>query len=236
MEVGAIFDDTDELKEVNEPYQEGCSHILWPAIIGRPDIIHAVVMLAHYICNLRKVHWEAIKHIMRYLYTMRDMWLTLGGGSEKLVGVANADWGSQKDRHSISGYAMQIGSGTISWSSKQQSIIVLLTAEAKFVVATEACKEIIWIYPFLKELGFEPSRPTTLMCDNQSTIALCKDSKFHVHMKYIDIHYHFICKNFDSRNLEPKYVPSNKNVADILMKALPRLRFEKLHDALGIQA
>jgi hypothetical protein len=25
-------------------------------------------------------------------------------------------------------------------------------------------------------------------------------------------------------------------VADILMKALPRLRFEKLHDALGIQA
>ncbi|GJZ86400.1 retrovirus-related pol polyprotein from transposon TNT 1-94 [Tanacetum coccineum] len=63
--------------------------------------------------------------------------------------------------------------------------------EAEYVAATEACKELLWLKRFLQELGFKQQRYAVL-CDNQSTIHLAKNSMFHKRTKHIDIRYHWI--------------------------------------------
>jgi hypothetical protein len=47
-----------------------------------------------------------------------------------------------------------MGGGTISWSNKQQPIIVLLTIKAKYMASVQAIKETIWMTKLLKDLRY----------------------------------------------------------------------------------
>jgi len=60
-------------------------------------------------------------------------------------GYCDADWASQKHRHSISGYAFYLGQGVILWSSKKQHIIALSSTEAEYIAETHATKEVLWL-------------------------------------------------------------------------------------------
>ena len=46
-----------------------------------------------------------------------------------------------------------MGGTAISWALNLQKIVILSTTEAKYVAATEAGKEMIWLHGFLDELG-----------------------------------------------------------------------------------
>ncbi|KAH9306277.1 hypothetical protein KI387_010681, partial [Taxus chinensis] len=53
-------------------------------------------------------------------------------------------------------------------------VVALSTTEAKYVVATEASKEMIWMSRFMEELGKEQD-DCKLFSDNQSAIHLAKN-------------------------------------------------------------
>lgn len=48
-------------------------------------------------------------------------------------------------RKSLSGYIFTFYSGAISWKSSLQKVVALSTTEAKYIVATEAIKERMWL-------------------------------------------------------------------------------------------
>jgi hypothetical protein len=167
---------------------------MYAALGMRPDIAYTVGHLTRFAENPGKAHWEAVKRVIQYLKGTKDWWLVLGGQQEKIIGYSDADRMSNKDRHAISGYTFLIDGGAISWSAKWQDIVALSTTEAKYVAATHAAKEALWLRFFIGKL-FRPkinSKPMTLLSDNQSAIALTKDSQFHARSKHIDIRYHFI--------------------------------------------
>ena len=56
-------------------------------------------------------------------------------------------------RKSTSGYVFTLGGVDISWRSIKQSCIVDSTMEAKYVVASKAAKEAVWLRKFLMKLG-----------------------------------------------------------------------------------
>ena len=61
--------------------------------------------------------------------------LVFGGGLKFLVeDFSDADWAGQKNHHLISRYVFYFKQGAISWSSKKQLIIVLLSMEAEYVM------------------------------------------------------------------------------------------------------
>jgi hypothetical protein len=64
----------------------------------------AVGVLARFVQKPAQAHWEALKRLIWYAYTTRDLWLTLGGEDILLHGNVDADWASQPDRHSVSGF------------------------------------------------------------------------------------------------------------------------------------
>ena len=61
---------------------------------------------------------------------------------------------------------------------------LFLTTEAKYVAATEAGKETIWLHGFLYELG-KKQEMGILHNDSQSAIFLAKNSGFHSKLKHI---------------------------------------------------
>ena len=72
-----------------------------------------------------------------------------------------------------------IGSGAVSWSSKKQTIVTLLTTEVEFVAATSCACQAIWLKKVLKELYFKQQGPTTINCDSNLTIKLSKNPVLH---------------------------------------------------------
>ena len=82
--------------------------------------------------------------------------------------------GDKDNRRSTTGYVFTVGGTAVSWVSKIQSVVALSTAEAEYVAATEASKEMIWLQRFMGELGKEHDMGT-LYSDSQSAIHLAKN-------------------------------------------------------------
>jgi len=216
-------------------YIEAIGSLLWPAVVSRPDIVFAVGILSQFIQNPGSIHWEALKRIIIYLKTMKDLWLTFGGKSKTLVeGYCYADWASQKHRHSISGYSFHFGSGAISWSSKKQHIIALSSTEAEYITQTHAAKEALWLQSFVEEIRGAKVEAMNINCDNQGVIALAKDNKYHSRTKHIDLWYHLIHEAVEDGKILVTYIPMDKNLSDIFTKALARPKFEGFIAKLGL--
>eukprot|EP00253_Pinus_taeda_P033577 PITA_33577 len=97
-----------------------------------------------------------------------------------LVGFTDSDWvGDPDDRKSTAGHVFTLGSGPIAWACKRQCAISLSSAEAEYCGAVEASKEALWLRQILLEFGFQQQHLTTLWCDNQSVVQLCKDPVQH---------------------------------------------------------
>eukprot|EP00253_Pinus_taeda_P012597 PITA_12597 len=108
-------------------------------------------------------------------------------------------------------------------------------SEAEYRGVVEASKEALWLRQILSEFGFEQQHPTTLWCDNQSAIQLCKDPVHHQRSKHIELHMHFIRKLIHDHVLEVQYCSTDDQVADIFTKALTEAKFTKLRYMLGVQ-
>ena len=111
----------------------------------------------------------------------------------------------------------------------------LSSTEAEYVAQTHAAKEAIWLRSFISELTGGNAKPLTISCDNQGAIALAKDNKFHAQTKHIDLRYHFICEAVEDRKIVVKYVPTDDNVSDVFTKALPKPKFQKMVELLGLR-
>ena len=74
-----------------------------------------------------------------------------------------------------------------------------------------------------------------LRIDNKSAISLSKNPVFHDRSKHIKTRYHFIRECIEEKKAEVEYVRTEEQLADILTKALARVRFQELHDKIGVR-
>ena len=89
------------------------------------------------------------------------------------------------------GYVMTYARGVVSWQSRLQKAVTLLTTEAEYMVAAKAGKEIIWMKEFIGELGIRQDE-LQLHCDNQSAIHLATNAAYHSRTKHIQRRYHWL--------------------------------------------
>jgi hypothetical protein len=127
------------------PYHEAVSSLMWACLGTRPDIAFAVTTLSEFSQNPGLVHWEAAKQVLRYLKGTKGLWLSFGGVKSTLVGYTDADGSMAEDHRAVNGYAFILNGGAISWSCKKQEIVSLSTTESKYVAATHAAKEALWL-------------------------------------------------------------------------------------------
>jgi len=74
-------------------------------------------------------------------------------------------YGDLEKRKSITSYVFIILGGDISWVSKLQTVVALSTTEVEYMIATQACKEAIWMKKLMEELGYKQEN-IPLYCDS----------------------------------------------------------------------
>ncbi|GKC14812.1 ribosomal protein L7Ae/L30e/S12e/Gadd45 [Tanacetum coccineum] len=119
----------------------------------------------------------------------------------------------------LNGY-FDICEGKLSSQSRIAKVFGLVYTKSEYVSTTEVPKT-MWLKRFLQELGFKQQRYAVL-CDNQSTIHLAKNSMFHKRTKHIDIRYHWIRDAIEDGMFELNKVHTDDNASDMLTKAVAR--------------
>lgn len=174
---------------------------------------------------------------IQFVGTM-DFSLVLGRcekGEINLVGWSDASWAQDTDtRKSVSGYVLNIAEGTVSWSSKKQTVVVTSSVEAEYIASANATKEAVWLCSLLSELNFPQNDATIIHSDSQGCIALSNSPVAHSHAKHIDIRFHFIRDCIEKKKINLKFVGTKDMLADIFTKALPRESFVNFWEHLGV--
>ena len=212
------------------PYRAIVSKCMYLSTCTRPDISYAVWELARFMSNYGQPHFDAAKHLLRYLQGTRSCGIIYGDATQQTPlfrAFSDADWGMCETQRSISGYIVECGGGPISWSSKQQPLVALSTCKAEYIACSHCACHIIWLRSLFHELGISQTKPSILYCDNQGTVACTHDPHAHSKMKHIDIRFHFIRSCVNQRIIDIYHIPGIENPADLLTKPLEKVIHQK---------
>jgi len=233
----------EKLKKVDE--SELADEGLYRRIVGsllyltatRPDLMYAASLLSRFMTGPTKIHMGAAKRILRYIQGTLSYGIEyVRDQSVTLIGFCDADCaGSEDDNRSTSGYAFSFGIGVFSWSSMKQNTVILSTAEAEYVSASEATAQSIWLRFVLDDLGEMQAEATPLFCDNMSAISMARNPIFHQRTRHINRKYHFIREALQEGVINIQFCRSEEQLADIFTKALPKDRFKHQKLKLGVK-
>nr|GEZ39956.1 retrotransposon protein, putative, Ty1-copia subclass [Tanacetum cinerariifolium] len=127
------------------PYASAVGSIMYAVRCTRPDVAFAQNLVRRYQQNLGKLHWVAVKHILKYLRNTRDMFLVYGGKpltELDVTSLCDASWQCEKDdMKSQTGYVFVVNRGAVDWKSKKQTTIAMHPAQAEYVATSEAVIE-----------------------------------------------------------------------------------------------
>nr|GFB21017.1 retrovirus-related Pol polyprotein from transposon TNT 1-94 [Tanacetum cinerariifolium] len=127
-------EDKEDMSRV--PYSSAVGRLMYTVVCTRLDLAHAVSVVSRYMYNLGKMHWEAVKCILRYL-----------------KGTSNIGLSFEKGRASPNGVAGYDDFGYAGWYLSLQAITAISTTVAEYISYTEGVKEAIWLRGMVNEFG-----------------------------------------------------------------------------------
>ena len=97
--------------------------------------------------------------------------------------------------------------------------------------------ETVWLRRLIAGLGVfdDVDKPTVVHVDNQAAIALAHNSAVNRRNKHIDVRYHFTRQCVEDGVLELQYCPTDDMVADMLTKALGRVKLQRFVWSAGMR-
>nr|GFA59123.1 retrovirus-related Pol polyprotein from transposon TNT 1-94 [Tanacetum cinerariifolium] len=146
------------------------------------------------------------------------------------------DYAGCKDTFkSTSGGAQFLGKKLMSWYSKKQDCISLLTVESEYVSQSACCAQVLWMRTQLTDYGYHFDK-IPIYCDLKSAIAISCNPVQHSRTKHIAVRYHFIKEYVEKGSIELYFVKTDYQLADIFTNALPVDRFNYLVCRLGMRS
>jgi len=121
----------------------------------------------------------------------------------------------------------------VSWVSKLRTVVALSTTEAEYMVATQACKEAIWMKKLMEELGHKQEK-IPLYCDSQNVLHIARNPAFHSRTKHIDVQYNFVREVMEDGSVDFQKVHTKKNPANALTKPINTNKYVWCRSSYGL--
>ena len=219
--------------------------LMFVMLCTRPDISKALSDAARFSHNPGVEAAAAVKQILRYLSGTSHMGILYKRDTTRPVGTvsnfemkmyADADFASDlSTRRSRTGGVVMAAGGAVCWWSRLQSCVTLSTCEAEMLSLIEMVKERMGLKPILDSLNITRAKdPIRIQQDNQSTIAIARNSQHSRRTKHYELTFLFIVDMIEERTLELEYCHTADMLADSLTKTLPIAGFEKSRTSLGV--
>ncbi|KAK9065390.1 hypothetical protein SSX86_016773 [Deinandra increscens subsp. villosa] len=211
------------------PYANAVGSLMYLLVCTRPDLRYAVSLVSRYISNPERMHWAAVKWILRYIAGTNSKGLlfgSTGGAASQVEGFVDSDFAKDLDKgRSLTGYMFKVEDSLVSWKAQLQPVVALSTTEAEYIALTEAMKEALWLKRFVSELGIHLLK-TVVHCDSQGAVLLSKNVVFHDKTKHILVKLFWIREVISSNEVTVEKIGTQDNPADMFTKVLPGPKFK----------
>ena len=180
---------------------------------------------------------KAIRHVLRYVKGTKNYGITYKhNGGNKIHGFSDSSYGvNTQEGKGTTGIIFYYGDSPISWTTQKQAIVALSSCESEFIAATAAATQALWLKRLLSRLTHSKEEKVTILVDNKSAIELMKNPVFHGRSKHIDTTYHFIRECVEREDLQVEFIRGEHQKADILTKALPKIKFLTMRHFIGVR-
>ena len=132
-EFGKHFDKRKEREAAadKEKFQSAIGCLIYAAQATRPDLSAAVNALSQFMLDPSLDHRKAVKRVLRYVKGTIDYGIEFNAQESnkiELIGYSDADWaGDIVSRKSTSGYVFKLAGAAVSWQSRRQRTVALVT-------------------------------------------------------------------------------------------------------------
>jgi hypothetical protein len=220
-------------------YRSLVGKLNYAMISTRPDLAFAIGLLSRHLQFPGKEHWQALKHLLRYVKGTMELGLRYHrregiARDIDLVGYSDASYLNEFEPKATSGWIFLIANAAICWSSKKQNITASSTMEAELVALFDASKESIWIRQLLLELEIPLRLPVVIYEDNQPGLAFLKDVGVSSKSRHIRIRYYALRDEDAFGYLRFVYCPTNDMVADMLTKSVSKDKCSVFSSGVGL--
>ena len=176
--------------EIQSRFQTIIGSLLYLMLGTHPDIAFAVTKLVQHAVNLSKEHLKQALYICRYLIGTSKYWLIYDGTSDEGISACtDSDWASDNSTcWSQTSYFIKLAKGLISWTSRVQKTIALLSTEAEYMALSDCSHQVVWMHTLLGELSYN-LKLIPICRDNQGSIFISSNPVTERRSKHINIQY-----------------------------------------------
>jgi hypothetical protein len=262
----AILPETPEeqqqLQREHFNYRQAIGEAIYAMTVARPDIAYAVIKLSQYSANPAKIHYQAVRHLFKYLALTKsrgvhywrkhpitdlpvipsepcvshsDILNTIPRTKQpqRMHAYVDSNWGSDRThRRSVTGLVIMLAGGVIAYKSKYQPTIALSPTEAEFTAASEASKTTLYLRSILHELGFSQYLPTILYEDNTGALHMANAQQPTRRTCHMDTKYFALQDWVDHDQIDVTQIGTANNISDAFTKALGRIKFYEQTDVI----
>ena len=221
-------------------YRSVIGKLMHAMVKARVDIGFAVGLLSRAQARPTRALLHAALHIVKYLKGTRRLGIKfthdavhatvrdLFHRGTNLGSASDGDWGV---RHSTSGFLTFLFGCLIGYGSKKQRSIALSSTEAEIFAASLAGLSLLYLIHLLEDLPVDVGM-ATLLVDNTGAKSILSNRTTSGHARHIERRYLHLREMRERKLVDIKFVPTEKNVADLLTKPLDAPRFEELRSSL----
>ncbi|UYV62445.1 hypothetical protein LAZ67_2000623 [Cordylochernes scorpioides] len=235
--VGENLDDFKDSKKFSpQIYQEAIGSLMYLSTGTRPDLAYAISNLSQYCKEPYEIHWKALKKVLRYVKGTRNVCLKLTSQMGHLTAFTDASWNNTADAKSFGGHIIKIGDNLLNWKSGKQRIVALSTMEAELLSFCDGVCDIKFYTSLLEELNMKQliKEPTPIKTDSKSLIDCIKNQKQNTRTRHFNRKYHFIKDEYVKKTIQPIFVRTEQQEADLLTKNLSGPRLKNQTKMLGM--
>ena len=208
--------------------------LLW-ASLTRPDIAVAVSKACSKSAQPTKADLAKAIRILRYLLHTPNVKLTFTRSqspTDMIAVYVDAGWANAPKSRSRFGYIVCVHGSPVMWETKVSTMVCLSTAEAEFVAAVHAAKSALWLARMTSDIRNTPVSTVTMLEDNQACIKMITNPVVSARNRHFAMRMWWLRDVVEKRQVRVQYVPTEKQLADILTKVLPGPCFLRLRDMI----
>ncbi|CAM8877760.1 unnamed protein product [Rhodiola kirilowii] len=163
----------------------------------RPNLAYSVHILSQFMHQPTQDHLSATHKVLRYLKGAPAQGFFYPSDQPlQLTTFCDADWGAcPLTRKSVS-------------------------AEAEYRTMAHACYEGLVVVRLLADLHVQVPTPVPLFCDNNAAMHIARNPIFHERTKHVELDCHVVRQHVSAGFIQPHFVPTFDQPADLLTKAL----------------
>ncbi|GJT79661.1 hypothetical protein Tco_1054003, partial [Tanacetum coccineum] len=122
------------------------------------------------------------------------------------------------------------------WKSAKQRIFATSSAEAEYIAAFDASKEVVWVRKFISRLGVVPTieKPINMYCDNTGAIAIANESGITKGARHFRAKVHYLREVIEFGDIKLEKIHTDDNLADPFTKGLAFPKHSELTRNIGM--